>query len=141
MRNRPPTRSECAYLWNNFISVGHARHGWNVAPRVVQKSNENMEEVQFASWFRFPFRPTSGSSRRLQSTSRFPAYAEKGTRPQLARDESNFSFLLIMDNYPLLCSLFYIVNSVVLYSVNMDVYLFFCDCLMWKSIIIFRWTQ
>lgn len=63
-----------------------------------------MEEVQFASWFRFPFRPTSGSSRRLQSTSRFPAYAEKGTRPQLARDESNFSFLLIMDNYPLLLS-------------------------------------
>lgn len=96
----------------------------NETSRVVKVKREHGGSAICKSWLSFPFRPTSDSSRRLQSVS---GYAEKGTvsiRPW--RMEFLFSFM--MDNYYpyiIIISLLCIVNSVVLYFVKIEVYLFF----------------
>lgn len=50
LRNQPPTRSVCAYLWNNFISIGP----------ITFATNELLHEEQ-------PYEANQNDSRQLQS--------------------------------------------------------------------------
>lgn len=96
MRNRPPTRSVCAYLWNNFISVGHARHGWNVAPEESYKSQAWRKHAICIAPFRFPsplfFQLPPLAARRVG----LPVHAGKGNGPRPWRIEFLFSFVIII---------------------------------------------
>lgn len=115
--------------WNNFISVGHARHEWNA--RVVQSQTRTWRKVQFCIVFAFLPVPTSGFFETVAS--RFPGRKE---RFRFTRDQWNFSFLF--HGVIIILCLWTTVSKI-------DVYLFFFFFFLWKidnceTIIIFWWT-